>query len=148
VPGQAQLRGGKARPGHHWRHRLLVISHHSSVIRTFAARHTIALTLLLSTLVTPLAPRLNCALDTYSVSMDDIDSDDQDFGPAPTGRYSTAGKRSIAELADNALSDRLTSKKVARGLELTKRSPNLEYQMYLWHARFTAFRLGTLNIKK
>jgi hypothetical protein len=76
------------------------------------------------------------------------DSDDYDLGEAPPSRYSNLGKRSIDAIFENANSDRLESKKQSKHLQLTMKSPNIEYQIELWHARLTAFRKHTLKIQK
>ncbi|KAF2264741.1 hypothetical protein CC78DRAFT_579979 [Lojkania enalia] len=77
-----------------------------------------------------------------------LNSDDYDLGEAPAGRYAALGKRSIADMLENATGNRFESKKMSKHLRLMHKSPNVKYHMELWHAWLTTFIHDTLVVKK
>lgn len=79
--------------------------------------------------------------------MVDFNSSEAELGESHP-RYTGLGKRSIELMAENAMADRLQSKRMSKNLVTTLRSPNTEYQCELWHARLCAFREYTLGIKQ
>lgn len=78
--------------------------------------------------------------------MADIDSDDQDFGPAPAPRFEHAGKRSLQSMLETATDDRMSSKRTVKRLQLTCRSAATEKGIQMWHNRLLAFRRDSLGV--
>ncbi|KAK9245323.1 hypothetical protein V1506DRAFT_521936 [Lipomyces tetrasporus] len=78
--------------------------------------------------------------------MDDFNSSDIEFEPPVNNRSGTQpGRASIAQIIENADSDRLTSKRAFKQLQFGHGPPGTRTQQELWVARFNAFRTHSLK---
>lgn len=75
---------------------------------------------------------------------DDFDSSDIEFEARPT-KFPNLGQKSIRAIVDQAVEDRITSKRVSKTLTHAEASPKTEYRTQLWSNRFMAFREHTLK---
>ena len=79
--------------------------------------------------------------------IEDFNSSDIEFEPAPRNPFAEAGKASIEAIISNAVEDRLTSKKTSKQLTNVHGCKKTQYIDTLWYQRFTTFRQHTLKAK-
>lgn len=79
--------------------------------------------------------------------MDDLNSSDIEFEEAAPGRFAHAGQQGIEQFINNAMSDRIESKKASKQLQLGFNAPGSDYLVSLWSNRFKVFREVTLRLE-
>ena len=73
-----------------------------------------------------------------------INLSDVEMSTEQASRFGNAGQTSIEHMIENAMSDRLSSKKVIRQLEFRRGRPQVQYQKSLWIRRIQSFRSESL----
>ncbi|KAK0125600.1 hypothetical protein ONS96_009435 [Cadophora gregata f. sp. sojae] len=85
-------------------------------------------------------------MDDHRNGDEDFNSSDMEFEERPNPFWA-AGLESIEAIMDQALEDRVSSKKMSKTLTHAEGSPKTEYITALWMNRFKAFRTHTLKKK-
>ena len=75
-----------------------------------------------------------------------INSSDVELSPTPVTRFSNVDQKSIDKILDNALKDRISSKKEVKELAFTLGRPSTQYQHALWMRRLQTYRSETLGV--
>ncbi|MCJ1384839.1 hypothetical protein MMC17_007957 [Xylographa soralifera] len=78
---------------------------------------------------------------------EEINSSDIRIGPAPRNSFADARKVAIEAIIDNAVGDRVASKKFSKQLHFTKGRKGTQYRNHLWYQRFESFREFTLRAR-
>ncbi|KAK9361349.1 hypothetical protein V1504DRAFT_475196 [Lipomyces starkeyi] len=77
--------------------------------------------------------------------MEDFDSSDVEYEPA-TNPFPNAGARSLEQILQHAVVDRLESKKRLKQLNFVQGSKGTQYANHLWYTRFTGFCSMVLKV--
>ena len=78
---------------------------------------------------------------------DAFDSDAVDFGLPKPSRFAKAGQLSCQKIMDNAMVDRIDSKRSSKTLTDIRGSPKSQYRRALWMNRLYTFRTETLKVE-
>jgi hypothetical protein len=67
---------------------------------------------------------------------DDLNSSDIEFEAPPVHTFAKAGARSIEEMLQHAVEDRLASKKRSKQLTFIRGSKKMQYRNHLWYVLY------------